>query len=168
MSISVRQANMYLKKKYETTMKKVFSRIKSLFHKGPRITYAQSHRLACIKLSGIASMKIQQKYMVNATKDYYFLPSDAMNDAYHVAESVTKNYPWAKKLKDHEKKAILKFGDILNQQGEFVDTQDTPWDELVNQNPHWDKIRSAAQQCLASLEFNLNEYETEELKTETS
>jgi hypothetical protein len=45
-----------------------------------------------------------------------------------------------------------------------LDLSGSDTDDLINRNPHWARIRSAAQKCLGQLGFNLAEYEAHVIK----
>ena len=108
----------------------------------------------------LASEKMQEKYMVHATKDNYLLPEELLNDAFSAVERVKIGAEYS--LSKPELKAAVEFGKTLERESNLL-ADDVPWDELVKHNEQWASIRKAAQDCLSKLDFDLEAWEKEEL-----
>jgi hypothetical protein len=114
-------------------------------------------------LAHLASYKMQDRYMVGATKDEYLLPSELLEDAFSIVEAIEEKSGWAVMLSRSEREAVIEFGEVLKREYEFIDLNKVTLEELVNDNEPWAKIRKAVQKCLEKLGFDLEAWEKKEL-----
>jgi len=117
----------------------------------------------CRHLPYLASVEMQNKYMIHATKDNYLLPEDLLEDVSSFVVAVEQHLPWTVSLMGPERQAVIEFGGVLNKESDLLELDEIPWDELVSNNEHWANIREAAQECLVALGFDLGAWETEQL-----
>ncbi len=118
----------------------------------------------CAKLAHLASMKMQDKYIIHATKDNYLCPDELLEDGFSVVELLAKRWLWSVSLSRSECGAVTEFTDVLKKEYDFIDLNKfETLEEFVNNNEHWSNIREAAQKCLAELGFDLDAWEKEEL-----
>lgn len=116
-------------------------------------------------LAHLASMKMQDRYMIHATKDEYLLPSELFEDGFSVVEAVEKRWGWSVSLRRSERQSVIEFGKVLKKERDLIDLNELTLEELVSNNKSWANIREAAQKCLAALGFDLEAWEKEQLST---
>ena len=108
-------------------------------------------KLICRNLGDLASVRIQHRFIRDATKEEYLLPEELIDRASHAVQLALASTTLSAKHRN----AILKFANTLEatrpdfNKADFYDT-DTQWISL----------RMAAADCLQSLGFNLENYES--------
>ncbi|MCP4609973.1 MAG: hypothetical protein GY845_14790 [Planctomycetes bacterium] len=117
----------------------------------------------CNKLAHLASMKMQKRYMANATKDEYLLPSELLEDGFSVVEAVEKHWGRSVSLHRSDRQAVIEFGKVLKKEYELIDLNEVALEEIVSNNEPWANIREAAQKCIGALGFDLEAWEKEQL-----
>jgi hypothetical protein len=118
-------------------------------------------------LAWLASRAAHDRWMVGATKDHYLLPIDLINTADHIVASVERRLPWAATVDGPEREAILRFGDVLAAQTPLVDESELSLAEIASISPAWSAIRDAAAECLRDLNFDLEEWEQRNVRSES-
>ncbi len=120
----------------------------------------------CRKLAHLASMKMQERYIIHATKDNYLCPGDLLEDGFSVVELLSNRWRRKVSLSRSERRTVTEFTDVLKKEYDFIDLNKVESrEEFVNNNEHWANIREAAQKCEAALGFDLDEWEKEQLST---
>jgi hypothetical protein len=118
----------------------------------------------CRLLARLASEAIQVRFIQNATKDRYLLPTDVLNDALTAIEAVAQRLPWAASLNEHDREAVLSYGlELKNALGD-ADIEAVPWHELVHHCKPWVEARDVTRHFLEALDFDLTAYERAELE----
>ena len=111
--------------------------------------------LICRKLADLASIRIQHRFIRDATDDFYLLPEDALNDAFNAIELAESSTT----LSLDERAAVRNFAAIFNSLEPDLSSND-----FFDSDPNWVTLRSAAVKCLEKLGFDLSQYENEEIK----
>ncbi len=116
------------------------------------------------RLGVLASYAAQTRYMVNATKEEYLLPVEAINDAGDVVAALNGS-PLAglRELDATVLAAVGRFAIVWRAQEENIDhLLELPWPDLVLKDRSWQALREAAQLCLAEIGFELASWEREQ------
>jgi hypothetical protein len=114
------------------------------------------------RLGVLASTSAQDRYMVNATKDEYLLPAEAICDASDVVASLEGHSPLStlSAMDEQTRLAVSQFALVWRAEECNIDSLlDAPWDELILRNNSWSTLRAAAQQCLSDIGFDLVQWE---------
>ena len=108
----------------------------------------------------IASTVLQDRYVVNATADEYYLPDDLVENAFGIQQQVHANGSyWMRSLDDSQIAALVRFGNAVEQNLDGVQT-DVFGSEFVTQ-PSWQAIRAAGARCIAELGYDLSSLESD-------
>jgi hypothetical protein len=114
------------------------------------------------RLGVLASLAAQERYMVNATKDNYLLPDEALNHAQDVVDALdNSSSPSTLRGMDPDTAAaVRRFSLVWDTQAQQIDALlEIPWEELVRRNDAWRELRAAAQTCLNDIGFDLTQWE---------
>jgi hypothetical protein len=117
------------------------------------------HAETALKLLGpLASPALQRRYIVRGGDDGYVLPTELLNDAAYFlrhpqlggAASLPSVRALARVLEEHAPKVPLNDATVSNE-------------TLVERDPHWARIRYAAEAVLREIGADLEEWERKEL-----
>lgn len=108
----------------------------------------------CRLLAALASVRIQHRFIRDATVDFYLLPEDVLNDAYSAIETAS----WSTTLNDEERRSIARFALVLESSRPDLSKPD-----FYDSDAEWLKIREAAGACLREFGFDLEQYEGKQL-----
>ena len=118
------------------------------------------------QLAYLASDRIQQKYIVNTTKDEYILPDEILDSLIHNLRQYLGSSDLNVKARREETEILRNFYSQLNRYLEVADpdNQNISNDEMVNKDENWIHLRNSAKKCLESLRFNLTDWENKHLQ----
>ena len=104
------------------------------------------------RLAPLASLEQQERFIVRGTRAEYLLPHEVLDGAAHaVALALSKPHEESG-LTPAEVEAIRQFDVVLRWEARDLDLDAWSNEDLVRRCPEWAEIRSAAADCLASLE----------------
>jgi hypothetical protein len=104
-------------------------------------------------LAPLASLAIQEKYIVNWTKDEYLLPEELLNIAINVLfEQKTIKIPESKTLE--EVKEAIRACDF---------PEGMSGHDIVSGHKPWIKVRATSERYLSEIGFDLKKWEEHEL-----
>lgn len=109
-------------------------------------------------LGPLASQEVQRRYIVRATGDSYIVPTEALNNAYYFLRHPTLGTAGSLP-------SVQELACVLEECGPKVPLEDAAVsnEALVEQDPDWARIRSAAKEVLQEIGADLDEWEREEL-----
>lgn len=126
----------------------------------PRSSGSAMNTTTALRLLGpLASLVYQRRYIVEGTVDGYIGPDDLINNGDNFI-----NYPGIGETA--KLPSVQEFSRILTEAAQtipFDDPMFTNW-MLVEHNPEWDKLRSAARNVLLELGGDIGEWERKELE----
>jgi hypothetical protein len=109
------------------------------------------------RLGALASYAAQERYMVNATKDEYLLPVEALNHARDVVDALEDSSPLSalRGMDPRTRAAVRRFARVWPADAQQIDALlELSWDELVLRDQTWNALRAAAQMCLSEIGFD--------------
>jgi len=112
--------------------------------------------LICGKLSRLASVGIQHRYIRDATTDNYVVPEELLDDAHYAVELARSSTT----LIGEHRRAVEEFATVL-----ISSSPDLNSPNFFDTDPDWINLRNAAAHCVAQLGFNLEEYEKEDIES---
>lgn len=130
---------------------------------------------ACFnKLAFIASYNIQNRYIINGTKDRYLLPEELIDELYHCLKLIfgevkRRKVPTSEEsFSDNEKHHLFIFFKIFKEEFDNLPLDDVSVSnkELIEECYSWKRIREAARECLEKLNFDLINWEKKILELE--
>lgn len=113
--------------------------------------------LICRNLADLASVRIQHRFIGNATKEEYILPDELLECAANAVRLAQTSTTLNAKHRD----AVLKFANTLETARPNFNRAD-----FYNTDSQWIDLRMAAADCLQSLGFDLQKYESGMLDTD--
>jgi hypothetical protein len=105
-------------------------------------------------LRDLASIRMQHRFIRDATKDNYLLPEELLADADSAVRLASKSTS----IKEEHRQAIEEFRLVLDSVH-----PDLSIPNFFDVDPDWVKLREAAKKCLIQLGFDLASYEDEEI-----
>jgi len=109
----------------------------------------------------MASLKVQQRFIVSGTKDHYLLPEEILEDA----QAAAARWALSPDLTARQRTVIQNAAIIFRREGSRVDLgTGTSHRQLIEDDPSWAAIREAAGTCLEALGFDLLAWERRELE----
>lgn len=104
-------------------------------------------------LAPLASLKVQERYIVNGTKDEYLLPDELLNSAINVLFE--------------QKAVVFEENETLNELKKAIRACDIPEEisnaELVVNYEPWKRVRDLSKSYLLKIGFDLEAWEENEL-----
>lgn len=108
-------------------------------------------------LASLASLRVQEQYIVHGTKDEYLLPEELLDHALDITRLI-EMFPH--ETSSAERAALAQFSNALEAELKAIAlgpgiTAET----LVYRDPAWAKVREAARKCLEAVGFDLWRWE---------
>jgi hypothetical protein len=116
------------------------------------------HAAISNRLARLASLAAQRRYIVHGTCSEYYFPSELLNDADYVVRQVRTVPAVRGCLSAATVQAVLDFERLLDAAGTAVQSAASN-EELVERDQAWCAIREHAARCLATMSFDLREWE---------
>lgn len=111
-------------------------------------------------LAQLASVAVQDKYIVHGTKDKYLVPEDLLESAFDFERLIRI---FGSELSQAEGEALARFPQVVRERALAVQLDGAVDNAaLVYADPAWLEIPSAAATCLATVGFDLREWERAE------
>ena len=111
-------------------------------------------------LARLASLNLQRRYIVQATRNEYYLPEDLLERAHDLVRQVRERFPICTDVSDATTRAIFALEPLLDA---VVPPPDrTGLDHLIEHDPRWRAAREQAARCLDTFDFDLAEFECTE------
>jgi len=126
----------------------------------PRSSGSGMNTATALRLLGpLASLAVQRQYIVEATDDHYILPSEILNNADYFID-----HPQIGETA--ELPIVQELSRILNDSVQRIPLDDPVLTNeiLIEQNPEWDRLRSAAKSVLLELGADVDEWERQQLE----
>ncbi len=111
-------------------------------------------------LARLASLNLQRRYIVQATRDEYYLPEDLLESAHDLVRQVRERFSTCADVSDSTSRAIFALEPLLN--AVVLPSDRTGLQHLVEHDPHWRAAREQAARCLETFDFDLVEFERAE------
>jgi len=108
-------------------------------------------------LSDLASLDLQRRYIIHATRDEYLLPEDVLNDAYDAVRQIRTLPRVQASVPTAAADAILALEPLLD--AVVLPPDRNGLQHLVEQDLAWRAAREQAARCLAILGFDLSQFE---------
>lgn len=110
--------------------------------------------LICRKLADLASVRIQHRFVRDATAEFYLLPEEVIENAYEAICIARKSTT----LQDNQRLAVERFAAVFDSSHPDLTKPD-----FFDTDPQWVQLRNAAYVCLQQLGFDLVAYENQEI-----
>jgi hypothetical protein len=111
-------------------------------------------------LAYLASLAVQERFIVHATADQYLLPEELIDGALNF-KIFLATFP--KETSAAELAALTQFSESLDAAVDAIDLgPDTTSESLIHHDPAWASVRDAARKCLDALGFDLPGWEKEQ------
>lgn len=103
-------------------------------------------------LEPLASIDVQRRYVIGATKDEYLVPDEMLNDAWHFCERAEA----ATALTDTQREAVERLKSAVEKLGDCVQLYDyTNVVDLIERDQCWAVIRNRAGETLSTFGCSL-------------
>jgi hypothetical protein len=115
------------------------------------------------RLGRLASLNLQRRYVVHATKDTYMLPEELLEDASDLAEALLADLERDSVVSGEQRTALEALARILRVEAPMVPLDGSiSNEELIERHPSWSAIRDAAVRCLDVFRIDLPAWERQQ------
>jgi hypothetical protein len=106
-----------------------------------------------IALGRLASIELQRRLCVGGARKEYLVTSEILKSAANAVQTTLASAVLSKQFDASQLKALQEFLHVANTVGPTVpfDSKFLSVEELVENDPEWQKLRTAAQACLDAL-----------------
>jgi hypothetical protein len=111
------------------------------------------------RLAPLASLTVQERYVLRGTAKAYVLPEEILEDAFAVVRLVRGAKPEANDLSAEARRAVLALLPLLEAERSAHDEKPSESASLLRSS-EWVELRAQAIRCLEALDFDLLAWES--------
>jgi hypothetical protein len=123
------------------------------------------HESVAQSLAALASLELQRRYIVHATRDEYYVPEELLEEAYDVVRRIREQSSIRESISDQAATEILALEPLLDsavEELEAMTLENYNPEQLVERAASWRFAREQARRCLELLGFDLAQFELTE------
>jgi hypothetical protein len=102
----------------------------------------------------LASLRLQHRFIRDATRESYVLPDELLDDVHGSVQAAKRS----KSLTAEQRRAFEELEGVLNAANPNLDRAD-----FIDADPDWVMLRNAALICVENLGFDLMQFEANEI-----